>query len=218
MIKNLLNPAASAALTLTALAVITTNAPAQAIIDDTADAQNNNVAVWAPGYVQQNFVAQSFNTGPDASLLTSISPYFAFGIGSSFQLALYSDASGTVGTEIGLLSGSTSPSGNSYTYTAAGSGISLAPSTTYWFVASASGSDHYTLETTFSSSSTTTDGWSINNSLDVNSGSGWSAGSGQQVLFSADATFTPTPEPGSLALIALGAGTGAVFFRRRQKN
>ncbi len=101
--------------------------------------------------------------------------------------------------------------------------FTLAPSTSYWLVASAvTGSGTWVANGAFSDSSAqNSSGWSlIGARSSVSSGSVWADNSfAEQGSLSIDATAAPIPEPGTWAAMAILAG-GAAFagWRRRQQQ
>jgi hypothetical protein len=139
---------------------------------------------------------------------------FATAFGSGFQLALYSNNGGAVGSQIAMLNGTSSPATGLQTYTAT-SPISLAAGTTYWWVATTTLGGIFGLANDGGSGYTTTDGWSVNHEA-YNSGLLWNL-SGDDLLFSVDANVIPVPEPSILALTAMGLGVGAILLRRQTR-
>jgi hypothetical protein len=156
-------------------------------------------------YGNDSWIAQSFETGTglDGYILTGI-----IGINGSAaptsELSFYSDNNGVPGVDLG------------------GVGITVAPSTIYWFVATASepaqGSGqmnvfpkywNYASDANYTSS----DGWSINPTFAISSnGANWLRDA-SHAPFEFTISGSPVPEPEITALAGLGL---AIMFLRRK--
>ena len=174
--------------------------------------------------------ANSFMTDNRSSTLNSATLKFAdvFGATSGsvgLFVGVYSDASGVPGSSLDVLSGNSTPTTQGeYSYSSA-TGISLAPSTTYWLVAGVqvSGKYGWLYEETenvegfvgpWSVSATNTYAFSDDQ------GSNWSPGAGYPLFFSIDATVASVPEidpAGMGTVLALVTGALGLLERRRLK-
>lgn len=157
-----------------------------------------DIAVWS-GLSQ----AGSFKTGDTAASLLSVSVAMdtrhQFGAGD-FNLALYSDASGSPGSSLTSLSGNNVPfTSGTYTYTN-NTPLVLSANTTYWVVASSSTSfsiSAYQWSLTFSSNLDSGSFWTMG-AGDYNQGSGWQPiGNGYFPQFSVTVT---DPQPPALSI------------------
>jgi len=202
------------------------DARAQALVSNLAETKTGSGSVYvsgSPGNFTYIYAAETFTTGAAQSTLNSITLNFdAMNFSNTtFSLRLYSSAGAQPGTLIETLSGSTSPSNGTFSYTSAGSTV-LSANTTYWWVA-ASSTNGVIFHPTYTSSTaeTSSAGWTIGNS--GYTGSTTTAG----VLPTFSATATPfqfsvtavsaVPEPSTYAAIfgALALGAVAVVRRRR---
>jgi hypothetical protein len=190
-------------------------------ISGLGQSSNGNATVGS-----DSWLAAAFSTGANAGGYTLDSIQLAMtaasGSPSGFSVMLYSaidTGEAYPGSDIGTLSGSTSPSaGGLFTYTPA-SDITLSPDTPYFIVLTA-GTDV----------ATGAYQWSMGNGI-YNQSSGWMAqygisrpddyqsvdgsGWGYDDLFPQYAvTATPTPEPATPALIGLGV-LGFLWHRRK---
>lgn len=156
-----------------------------------------DIAVWS-GLSQ----AGSFKTGNTAASLVSVSVamdsrnQFAPG---NFNLALYSDASGSPGSSLAALSGNNIPQAPAiYTYTNQ-TPLVLSANTTYWVVASSptTSTGAYQWILTFSSNLDSGSFWTMG-AADLKQGSGWEPiGAGYFPQFSVTVT---DPQPPALSV------------------
>ena len=160
-------------------------------------------------------LALGFTTGTNAQTLASVTLnlWGLFG-GGDLQVGLYSNSGGTPGSELALLAGNDSPTNMAdYVYTPAGS-VTLNAGTTYWVTVADLGGAQYDSDL---EGYRWLDGRLATGTLAgylSNPGSGWQSYPGP--LEGMEVTGNPmaTPEPGTVALGALGA-VAWVAARRR---
>lgn len=163
----------------------------------------------------QTWVAAPFRTG-DAGTLLDVSLLLSSSSAGTAKLDLYS-GTGKPETLVGSL---TSPSAYSAQLSSAlfgGNQLLLMGSTTYWLVLSASQGQFawgYTDSNTGSGA-----GFIASWGVTDNAGSNWftQAGSPMQMRVE-EVTAQPTPEPGSLSMLAFGAAAAGFATRRRRKQ
>jgi hypothetical protein len=142
-------------------------------------------------------LAVSFTTGSAATSLFGVSVSMsAGGDAGHFNLSIYSDAGGSPGSSLTILSGNGFPaSAGIYTYTNA-SPLALSANTTYWIVASSpdsTGGDAYEWNLTFNSALDSGSFWTLGVSK-YNDGGGWnSSGTGVYQQFSVIVTNPIAP-------------------------
>jgi hypothetical protein len=216
-------PVKTLSLWLAALACLVVPARAEVVLSNLnvteTDANDVSTSPW---------IAQSFVTNNQSWALTSATLFFkAYNTSGNLFVDLYSNATNVPGSLLGTLSGSDNPeSEGQYTYTS--TGISLAPSTTYWLVAGvSSGVGSYGWFYDYSGSITSTGVWSIPSTntyaVTTDGGSNWDSYPGLPLLLRIEATATspsPVPEidPNSLgSVLALVLGSLGLLERRRLK-
>lgn len=183
---------------------------------------NLNGTQWSGYGVNADWgIGQSFRTGNSAGgyALNSVSlmMYAFYGNPSSFNVSIYSHSGNQPGVRLETFSGNNDPRFTGrYDYTS--SGLTLAPATTYWIVARASGGSNntgaYFWESTTDVTFQGSDGWQIlygntrgNYGVNGNYWGIYDTGvyGTQKIAISA----TPVPEPGLPALLGLAlAGLG----------
>jgi hypothetical protein len=218
--KLSIRPAAAPFLTLALLA-----APAHAavVLSNIGQAPAGFDRIIGPASAE-NAHATAFTTGsnPGGYSLSSISiAILHSGTESSttgnFAVGLYNSDGTTPSSQLSLLNGNSNPdSTGNFSYTA--TGVTLAPSTTYWIVAQVtSGSGAYLWRYANDNTADSVDpGWSFGSSYaDFNSIDGWIAANGAPSLYSIDAS--PVPEPAEYASIAGIAGLLAAGWMRRRR-
>jgi hypothetical protein len=189
-------------------------------ISNLADTSAGTVgAVGKPSTYQE--AGNSFTTGASMTDLQSVtikvSSETIVGSSTALSLAIYSNNGGVPGTLLTTLSGPSAPSIGQATYTETGT-FALAAGTTYWVVASVSGSDSdFNLTTTTSTTTTGLSGWEINSPFQKNdseSSPSWFAG-GKTLEMGVD-TLTPVPEPADYGIITGVSGLLFAFVLRRR--
>jgi hypothetical protein len=167
------------------------------------------------------WIGQEIETGnnPGGYTLNSVEVQMAASTGSpaGFALSLFSVASGAPSQLLGGLSGSANPaSAGAYMYNA--SGITLAPSTEYYFVESATSSlEQGSFEWDFVSGvPVAMDGWqNMAAAISGDQGADWSIAG--RSAFQVAIYATPVPEPSPWILGALGGGILLWVRMRRTK-
>jgi hypothetical protein len=149
------------------------------------------------------FVTGSNSTGYTLDSIQLLMGNSELGPGT-FNVAIYSDDNGQLGTSLGFLSGSPSPyTEGTYTYTS--TGIELSASTAYLLVVS-SDSPYIWYDTT-SPNYQSSDGWSEIEGTD-----------GRQLQFGIDAdplAISSVPEPSVISLAGISGLIAVFLFRKR---
>ena len=184
-------------------------------VTDLASSANSSISV-----ILDTEIAAAFTTGSDVSSLYSVqaevNPSFAVtGVpitrtAVGYVAMLYSDVSGAPGSLLGSANGLGNPSSDNVLVTFSPFTNTLAADTTYFLVIK-NFNPYYI------------GGWDSTTSLTQSSPDGWTISTGYEVMGDSTVltTSTPlfsietTPEPGTLALGALGA---AAFWRLRRKT
>jgi len=178
---------------------------------------------------QDHWLAAPFQTGanPSGYELNSVTLSFRSGGGTiangGFSVAVWGNNSGTPGAVItgGSLTGTANPSTTSlFNYTA--SGATLAPSTTYWVVASVSAGLGSVYQWTYAGSLTqdvSAPGWSIDGQYGYRSFSVWNVQDSAESPFMMAINASPVPEPSEYASVAgVGVLLAAGFLRRQKRD
>jgi hypothetical protein len=176
---------------------------------------------------EDHWLAAPFQTGADVSgyRLNSITLSFRSGgstiANGGFALAVWSNNTGVPGSAItgGTLSGSVNPSTTGlFSYTT--STATLAPSTTYWVVASIPSGPGSIYQWAFAGSlaqDVNAPGWSIDGLYAYRTAAVWNALDSQESPFIMSIDATPVPEPSEYASVAgVGVLLAAGFLRRRK--
>jgi hypothetical protein len=195
------------------------NTHAAVVVSNLSEADENFSTTIGPGTAPTwGAVAQAFTTpttGPGWNLDSLTFTLSEIGtVGSPLNVSLYSDASGTPGTNLGTLNGP-SPTGSSrsnYPYTPAGS-IVMAPNTSYFAVLTGANdsSNFYEWRNTTSISETGDPGWAIADFDQYQDSTGTWTTDTSRLKIEVNATAVPEPS----GFILLGLGSLALLRRRR---
>ena len=170
-----------------------------------------------PDVFLDQWVAAPFQTGPNPSLVSSVSLYeWTFSTYGQpdglFSVSIYNDVDGKPGSLIsgGALAGPSKPAGASYQTYSASQPLSLAANSRYWVVAASSGGDPFDTYAWAAATTTgyaSTAGWSFFNYFDSthDQGATWDTsdlgpGIGPQLLA---INGVVVPEPSAAALVAM---------------
>ncbi len=192
-------------------------------VSNLADTTTNSAGVSASAGSPGQNVAGEFTTGSAANLAdVTLSLAGNAALSAGFSVALYSDSGGSPGSNLVGLTGNSSPGTGIYVYTAA-TPYALSSGTSYWIVATESGSAGTLWNQTSDSSSTGEPGWSLGpTKYQPAVGGSWSTGifnpfgppfespGTGNVQFSVDVV----PEPASFAIAAI-AGIGLLARRHK---
>ena len=164
------------------------------------------------------WMAQPFETGPAASVYTLNSIQLLMLVtgpssATNLQVSLYNNSGGVPGTSLAPLSGSDPTSSGTCTYTA--SGVTLAPSTTYWILVS-SGLMQFGFPVFLAGVSQTTNyvssgGWGLSAPMYSTDSATWQSAPYNAAQVAIRATV---PEPPMC--MVLGWGLATLLFRRRK--
>jgi hypothetical protein len=180
-----------------------------------------NQSPQANGVYSGGSLAASFTTGVAATSLSSVSIYM-LGLGGpgTFNLSLYSDASGLPGSNLASLSGNNNPASTGiYTYTNASS-LVLSTNTTYWIVASSPNTLNkaYFWLAALNSALDSGSFWTSGSGA-VNTGGGWTSNPGSYQLFSVSVA---NPQPPAISIsqpiVLTFPATGFPFVLQQNSN
>ncbi|MFO1489179.1 MAG: choice-of-anchor R domain-containing protein [Verrucomicrobiota bacterium] len=174
------------------------------------------------GVFLNNWVGMKFTTGSNSPSwsLASVDMMLVGGVGllnNDLTVRIHADNSGQPGLSLFSLTGP-EPAGDNlpailnYVPTAP---ATLASQTSYWLVASTINSHYgWTMTEPYSGNDTGLDGWSIDDGIifTQDQGSSWIYYNDEPALFAINTTVVP--EPGTFALLGLGAA--ALLARRRR--
>jgi hypothetical protein len=193
-------------------AVVLTRAAAPAVQGQVI--LSNNLSATTAGTETASgttWLTASFGTGSTSYTLNSVTLLLANTTAGQASLSLYSDGTLEPGTALGTLTAPASYSGALANTTFAASGLTLAANTTYWVVLRATSG---AIDWAWTSDNTGTGvGFQHTWGSSDDAGSTWFTFDTFPTQFSI--TATPVPEPGSLALVGVGA-VGLLLRRRRR--
>lgn len=202
------------------------------VLSNLGQTQADYDAVSGPMSAEVSHAVQ-FTTGSSAGgyTLDSVRISIRFVSGSAgnnsvnnggFSLSIYNHDGTYPDTVRGTLTGNANPATTGlYTYTA--SGISLAPSTSYWVVARVTSGDSTYLWNFADSASldNPSTGWTLSSSYAETFNLStptptWDILSGTPSMLEINATATPVPEPAEYAAVSALGLAGAAWLRRRR--
>jgi hypothetical protein len=176
------------------------------------------------------WIANSFITDTNAWRLNSveISMFAASNSSGNFFLSIWSDnGAGTApGSQLEVLSGTSNPNPGTgsanFSYTAAGSGLSVDPTTKYWVVAGVTaGPSSYNWNFSYNPSPTALGVWSIplvaTYVFSTDQAATWlSPAGGDPYMFAINATLATVPEPSTWVMGLAGATCASWGAMRRR--
>jgi hypothetical protein len=186
-------------------APLSSNAQSITYLDHPGSVINSGQAIQSDSWLGISFQTGTNSGGYSLDSMTMYNAGIA-GNPSGFQFLLYADNMGVPGSEIELLSGASPTGVGNYTFTS--SGVTLAPNTVYWAVATAadssiSGNSYYWAFDP--NAATTIDGWSLGiDASSLGGGDSWYSSGGVGSPFTLSINAEPTPEPGAFSLMGLG--------------
>lgn len=212
-----------------ALTPLTSATAGTVVLSNLANSNSGSDTVNYNTWVGDAFLTDSQSWRLNTVTLDMVAGTSSTGSGFYFA-AIYSDTNSEPGTALETLTGSTNPyTAGQYTYSAAGSGLLLAPNTRYWVVqglSTSSSSESGAYKTRYTSSSAETGDWSIpatDYQAYLTPGSSWDVLDFDyrklEITATVNSNAVPELDPGSAGgVVALVTGALGWLERRRRRS